>query len=82
MLFIYLEVTSRVSSSVLVREEGFTHHPVYFVSHDFKRTELKYTTQENLTLALVINARNRGSISYHIPSLCSPTTLWEKSSLT
>ncbi|XP_073120998.1 uncharacterized protein [Henckelia pumila] len=56
-LFVYLVVTPRAASSVLVRKEGVNHLPVYFVSHALKGAELNYMTQEKLALALVITAR-------------------------
>ncbi|XP_073129118.1 uncharacterized protein [Henckelia pumila] len=56
-LFLYLAVTPRAASSVLVRKDGANHQPVYFVSHVLKGAELNYLTQEKLTLALVITAR-------------------------
>ncbi|XP_073152354.1 uncharacterized protein [Henckelia pumila] len=56
-LFLYLAVTPRATSSVLVRKEGTNHQPVYFVSHALKGPELNYLTQEKLALALVITAR-------------------------
>ncbi|XP_073152935.1 uncharacterized protein [Henckelia pumila] len=56
-LFLYLAVTPRAASSVLVRKEGINHQPVYFVSHALKGAELHYLTQEKLALALVITAR-------------------------
>ncbi|XP_073152133.1 uncharacterized protein [Henckelia pumila] len=56
-LFLYLAVTNRAASSVLVRKNGINHQPVYFVSHALKGAELNYLTQEKLALALVITAR-------------------------
>ncbi|XP_073152352.1 uncharacterized protein [Henckelia pumila] len=55
--FVYLAVTPRAASSVLVRKDGVNHLPVYFVSHALKGAELNYMTQEKLALALVITAR-------------------------
>ncbi|XP_073152155.1 uncharacterized protein [Henckelia pumila] len=56
-LFLYLAVTPRAASSVLVRKEGINHQPIYFVSHALKGAELNYLTQKKLALALVITAR-------------------------
>ncbi|XP_073139022.1 uncharacterized protein [Henckelia pumila] len=56
-LFLYLAVTPRAASSVLVRKEGINHQPVYFVNHALKGAELNYLTQEKLALALVITTR-------------------------
>ncbi|XP_073153892.1 uncharacterized protein [Henckelia pumila] len=56
-LFLYLAVTPRAASSVLVKKDGINHQPVYFVSHALKGAELNYLTQEKLALALVITAR-------------------------
>ncbi|XP_073153205.1 uncharacterized protein [Henckelia pumila] len=56
-LFLYLVVTPRAASSVLVRRDGTNHQPVYFVSHALKGAELNYLTHEKLALALVITAK-------------------------
>ncbi|XP_073119612.1 uncharacterized protein [Henckelia pumila] len=56
-LFLYLAVTPRAASSVLVRKEGINHQPVYFVSHALNGAELNYLTQEKLFLALIITTR-------------------------
>ncbi|XP_073152557.1 uncharacterized protein [Henckelia pumila] len=56
-LFLYLAVTPRAVSSVLVKKDGMNHQPVYFVSHALRGPELNYLTQEKLALALIITAR-------------------------
>ncbi|XP_073137462.1 uncharacterized protein [Henckelia pumila] len=56
-LFLYLAVTPRAASSVLIRRDETNHQRVYFVSHALKGAELIYLTQEKLALALVITAR-------------------------
>ncbi|XP_073153998.1 uncharacterized protein [Henckelia pumila] len=75
-LFVYLDVTPRAASSVLVRKEGINHLPVYFVSYDLKGAELNYMTQENLALALVITARKlRPYCLYHPIIVLTNSTL-------
>ncbi|XP_073153057.1 uncharacterized protein [Henckelia pumila] len=56
-LFLYLAVTPRAASSVLVRKQGINHQPIYFFSHTLKGAELNYLTQEKVSLALVITTR-------------------------
>ncbi|KAK4383883.1 hypothetical protein Sango_2739600 [Sesamum angolense] len=43
---------------MLVREEGDTQTPIYYVSKVLTRTETRYPPIEKMTLALVVKARN------------------------
>ncbi|KAK0580108.1 hypothetical protein LWI29_036450 [Acer saccharum] len=56
-LFIYLAVSDTAVSAVLVREEGSSQHPVYYVSKTLLNAETKYSRLEKLALALVMAAR-------------------------
>ncbi|XP_019157206.1 PREDICTED: uncharacterized protein LOC109153800 [Ipomoea nil] len=53
-LFLYLAASPKAVSSVLVREEERTQHPVYYVSRSLKATETRYTALEKIVYALVI----------------------------
>ncbi|XP_073138404.1 uncharacterized protein [Henckelia pumila] len=53
-LFLYLAVTPRATSSVLVKKDGMNHQTVYFLSHALKGPELNYLTHEKLALALCL----------------------------
>ncbi|XP_019178351.1 PREDICTED: uncharacterized protein LOC109173565 [Ipomoea nil] len=56
-LFLYLAASPRAVSSVLVREEERTQHPVNYVSRSLKATEARYTALEKIVYALVITVR-------------------------
>ncbi|KAK0585626.1 hypothetical protein LWI29_031559 [Acer saccharum] len=56
-LFIYLAVSDTAVSAVLVREEGSSQHPVYYVSKTLLDAETRYSRLEKLALALVMAAR-------------------------
>ncbi|XP_072076456.1 uncharacterized protein [Arachis hypogaea] len=56
-LYLYLSVTEEALAAVLVREEGKTQQPVYFVSRVFQGPELRYSKLEKLALALLISSR-------------------------
>ncbi|KAK1554732.1 hypothetical protein Q3G72_016522 [Acer saccharum] len=56
-LFIYLAVSDTTVSAVLVREEGNSQHPVYYVSKTLLNAETRYSRLEKLALALVMAAR-------------------------
>ncbi|KAK1568798.1 hypothetical protein Q3G72_028909 [Acer saccharum] len=56
-LFIYLAVSDTAVSAVLVREEGSSQHPVYYVSKTLLDAETRYNRLEKLALALVMAAR-------------------------
>lgn len=46
VLYLYLDVSKWATSSVLVREEEGTQHPVYYASKAFVDAETRYTTME------------------------------------
>ncbi|XP_073131758.1 uncharacterized protein [Henckelia pumila] len=56
-LYIYLSALEEAVSSVLIRKEGTTQHPIYFFSHALKGAELRYSEVEKLALALVMTDR-------------------------
>ncbi|XP_072066700.1 uncharacterized protein [Arachis hypogaea] len=56
-LYLYLSITEEALAAVLVREEGKTQQPVYFVSRVLQGPELKYSKLEKLALALLISSR-------------------------
>ncbi|XP_073152240.1 uncharacterized protein [Henckelia pumila] len=68
-LFVYLAVTPRAASSVLVRKEGMNHLPVYFVSHALKGAELNYMTQENALGKIAANPDALGRLIKWITEL-------------
>ncbi|CAA0824155.1 Unknown protein, partial [Striga hermonthica] len=57
MLFLYLGVSESAISAVLIREEGLTQSPIYYVSKALHDAELRYPPMEKLTFALVMAAR-------------------------
>ncbi|KAL1346027.1 hypothetical protein AAHE18_08G159100 [Arachis hypogaea] len=56
-LYLYLAITGEALASVLVREEGRTQQPVYFVSRALQGAELRYNKLEKLALALLTSSR-------------------------
>ncbi|XP_016199409.1 uncharacterized protein LOC107640401 [Arachis ipaensis] len=56
-LYLYLSVTEEALAAVLVREEGKTQQPVYFVSRVLQGPELRYSKLEKLALGLLISSR-------------------------
>ncbi|XP_074559143.1 uncharacterized protein LOC141815080 [Curcuma longa] len=56
-LFMYLASSHLAASSVLVKPEGQSQHPIYFSSHLFKDAETRYTNLEKLALMLVLSVR-------------------------
>ncbi|XP_025648281.1 uncharacterized protein [Arachis hypogaea] len=56
-LYLCLSVTEGALATVLVREEGKTQQPVYFVSRALQGPELRYSRLEKLALALLISSR-------------------------
>ncbi|XP_075507372.1 uncharacterized protein LOC142544194 [Primulina tabacum] len=53
-LWIYLYATEGAVSSVLIKQEGSTQQPVYYVSHALKRTEIRYSVLDNLALVMTV----------------------------
>ncbi|KAL2251408.1 UNVERIFIED_CONTAM: Retrovirus-related Pol polyprotein from transposon opus [Sesamum indicum] len=56
-LFLYLPVSENAVSSVLVRDEGGSQNPIYYVSKMLEGTESRYSEMEKLALTLVVIAR-------------------------
>ena len=56
-LFLYLAVSDRATSSVLVREEEGVQYPIYYTSKALLDAETRYPPLEKLALALVVVAR-------------------------
>ena len=57
MLYVYLAISKKAISSVLIREEDKVQFPVYYSSKMFQGAEGRYTPLEKLALALVSSAR-------------------------
>ncbi|XP_015969079.1 uncharacterized protein LOC107492551 [Arachis duranensis] len=56
-LYLYLAITSEALAAVLVREDGRTQQPVYFISRALQGAELRYSKLEKLALALLTSSR-------------------------
>lgn len=56
-LLIYLSVTDRAMSSVLIQEIDKAEKPVYFVNKVFRGAEARYQKIEKLALSVVIVER-------------------------
>ena len=56
-LYLYIAVSQAAVSTVLVREEGGSQRPVYFISRAFRGAEERYLRIEKLAFALVTAAR-------------------------
>ena len=56
-LFLYLAVSKRATSSVLVREEEGVQYPIYYTSKALLDAETRYPPLEKWALALVVAAR-------------------------
>ena len=73
-LTLYLSISEHVVSSVLVRDEGATHTPIYYVSKALQDAETRYSEIEKLALALVVAARKlRPYFQAHV--ILVPTSL-------
>ena len=55
--FIYLSVTEKALSSVLIKEEKKQRKPVYYISKALQGVEVKYQKIEKLAFALIVSAR-------------------------
>ena len=53
-LYLYLAVSATVVSTTLIREEGKTQLPVYYVSQVFQGAETKYPRIEKIAFALIV----------------------------
>ena len=56
-LYLYKAVLQAAFSVTLVRDEGGSQRPVYFISRAFRGAEERYPRMEKLTFALVMAAR-------------------------
>ncbi|KAL2231128.1 UNVERIFIED_CONTAM: hypothetical protein Sindi_1707200 [Sesamum indicum] len=56
-LFLYLAVSENAVSLVLVRDEGWSQNPIYYLSKMLQGAESRYSEMEKLTLTLVVTAR-------------------------
>ncbi|XP_052287208.1 uncharacterized protein LOC127898758 [Citrus sinensis] len=56
-LYLYLAVSDRAASSVLVREEEGVQYPIYYTSKALLDAEIRYPPLEKWALALVVAAR-------------------------
>ena len=56
-LYLYIAVSQAAVSAALVREDGHSQRPVYFVSRAFRGAEERYPRMEKLALALMTAAR-------------------------
>ena len=52
-LYLYIAVSQAVISAALVREDGGSQRPVYFISRAFRGAEERYPKMEKLAFALV-----------------------------
>lgn len=55
-LYVYLFVTDHAVSGVLVREEDGVQSPIYCLSKSLLEAETRYTSLENLVLALTMTS--------------------------
>ena len=56
-LYLYIAVSQAAVSAVLVKEEGGSQRPIYFISRAFRGAEERYPRMEKLAFALVTAAR-------------------------
>ena len=56
-LYLYIAISQATVSAALVREEGGSQRPVYFISRAFRGAEERYLRIEKLAFALVTAAR-------------------------
>ena len=56
-LYLYIAVSQVAVSAALVRNDGRSQRPVYFVSRAFRGAEERYPRMEKLALALITAAR-------------------------
>ena len=55
-LYLYIAVSQAAVSAVLVKEEGGSQRPIYFISRAFRGAEERYPRMEKLAFALVTAA--------------------------
>ena len=56
-LYLYIAVSQAAVSAALVRNDGGSQRPVYFISRAFREAEERYPPMEKLALALITTAR-------------------------
>ena len=56
-LYLYIAVLQAAVSAALVRDEGGSQQPVYFISRVFQGAEERYPRMEKLAFALITAAR-------------------------
>ena len=56
-LSLYLSVTDKSVTSILVREDASTQNPIYFVIKVLQGLEIRYQKTEKVMLALVTSAQ-------------------------
>ena len=56
-LYLYIVVSQAAVSAALVRDEGGSQRPVYFISRAFQGVEERYPRMEKLAFALITAAR-------------------------
>ena len=56
-LYLYIAVSQAVVSTAIVRDEGGSQRPVYFISRAFRGAEERYPRMEKLAFALITAAR-------------------------
>ena len=53
-LYLYLAMSAIAVSAALIREEGKTQLPVYYISQVFQGAEAKYPRIEKIAFALIV----------------------------
>ena len=56
-LYLYIAVSQAAVSAALVRDEGGSQRPVYFISRAFRGAEERYPRMEKLAFALITAAQ-------------------------
>ena len=56
-LYLYIAVSQVAVSAALVRDEGGSQRPIYFISRAFRGVEERYPMMEKLAFALIMAAR-------------------------
>ena len=56
-LYLYIAISQAAVSAALVRNDGCSQQPVYFISRAFRGAEERYPRMEKLALALITAAR-------------------------
>ena len=56
-LYLYIAVSKAAVSAALVRDEGGSQRPIYFISRAFRGAEERYPRMEKLAFAFIIAAQ-------------------------